>query len=452
LTASDWQVQTLQALKHRYGCLEDSPTEPLPGNPSISRLELTVMFSACLNQIHQQVVRSEDWVLIRQLQIDLASELQTLPQQVDKLETRTATVADQSFAAITQLTGEAIFAASRATGALEQDVNGILSNRVRLNLNTSFTGRDRLRIRLQARNTPSFEAVTGTAMGRLGFEGDSNNEVEISRLEYRLPVSQRATLYLGAIGSEFESFVDTHNPWLGSSGRGAISRFGRLNPIYRQAFGTGVGLTYEFSEIVELSGGYIAEDADDSDSGLSGGPYGAIAQVSLTPVDAVAFGLTYIRSYNSLSTGTGSDLANDPFASDSDRVSANSYGVQGSFRVSPSLVLGGWLGWTTAVAADLPGDPSATILNYALNLAFPDLGQDGSLAGLIIGQLPKVIRNDLGRAYQDPGTALHMEAFYRFQVTDAIAVTPGVFVVTAPEQDDNNQPIYVGTIRTTFSF
>nr|MBA2749041.1 carbohydrate porin [Tatlockia sp.] len=43
-------------------------------------------------------------------------------------------------------------------------------------------------------------------------------------------------------------------------------------------------------------------------------------------------------------------------------------------------------------------------------------------------------------------------ALYRLQLNDNIAVTPGVLVILNPEHNDANDTIYVGTLRTTFTF
>jgi carbohydrate-selective porin OprB len=48
--------------------------------------------------------------------------------------------------------------------------------------------------------------------------------------------------------------------------------------------------------------------------------------------------------------------------------------------------------------------------------------------------------------------ALHLETFYRWQLNDNLAITPGAFVILNPDNTASNDPIYVGTIRTTFSF
>jgi hypothetical protein len=77
------------------------------------------------------------------------------------------------------------------------------------------------------------------------------------------------------------------------------------------------------------------------------------------------------------------------------------------------------------------------------------------LGGIVIGQPPKLLSNDFqlaGQDYDDPGTSLHLEAFYRLPINEQIAVTFGVLTITHPEHNDNNDALYVGTVRTIFSF
>jgi carbohydrate-selective porin OprB len=61
-----------------------------------------------------------------------------------------------------------------------------------------------------------------------------------------------------------------------------------------------------------------------------------------------------------------------------------------------------------------------------------------------------VTDNDGG--FEDDDTSWHLEAQYRYQLTDNIAINPGVFVILNPEHDDNNDTIWVGTLRTIFEF
>jgi Carbohydrate-selective porin, OprB family len=129
--------------------------------------------------------------------------------------------------------------------------------------------------------------------------------------------------------------------------------------------------------------------------------------------------------------------------------------------------LGGWVGYTTTRTLatidgfDLAGNPVTLgrgdyrAWNWAAMVAFPDLGKEGSVGGLIVGMEPKVtsatsnIENVIGT---DPSTSFHIEGFYEYRINDNISITPGVIWLTAPDHNSNNDNIIIGVIRTTFSF
>ena len=67
-------------------------------------------------------------------------------------------------------------------------------------------------------------------------------------------------------------------------------------------------------------------------------------------------------------------------------------------------------------------------------------------------KLSKPIAEDLGKNFQDEGTSLHLEAFYRVEVTKNIEMTPSLIVIINLKHNNSNSPIYLGTIRNTFSF
>jgi hypothetical protein len=491
---TDWSFQALKSLIERYGVVADNFDNTLWGNQSVTRYEFAALLNAAIHRFDELItkenadlIRKEDLATIKRLQSEFTTELATLQRRVDNLEEKTNQLAAQQFSTTAKLTGEVIYAISGANGNEKADddegvdENLILSDRVWLNFDISFTGSDRLLVRLEAENTPGFDDATGTEMARLGFEGDSDNAFDVNRLEYSFPVSEQAKVYITTDSSDVQRVANTISSF-SSSGRGAISRFGRYNPIYRLDFGAALRLKYEFSDAASLSLGFAdddADDADDDESSIDGDTdgaivqftlepnddielnlayqrddnnYGAIVQLTLEPNDDIELGLTYVRFYNNLDTGTGSDLANDPFDDESDNITTNSYGVEASIEVSSSFTIGGWVGLTQAKAEDLSGNPEAIILHYAVTLAFPNLGKKDSLAGVVIGQPPKVTSNDFGTEYTDKDTSLHLEFFYRYQATDNIAITPGLLVITNPEHNENNDTIYVGTVRTTFRF
>ncbi len=492
---TDWSFQALKSLIKRYGVVVDDNDFIFWGNQSIARYEFAALLKAAINRLNEltakenaDLVRQEDLATLQRLQSEFMTELATWQRRVDNLEVKTSQLTAQQFSPTAKLTGEVIFALSGARSDEKADdddekvdENLIVSDRVWLNFDMSFTGRDRLFVRLEAENTPGFDDATGTEMARLGFEGDSNNKFDISRLEYRFSLNKAANLYITTDSTDIRGVANTTNAF-SSSGRGAISRFGRYSPLYRQDFGATVRLKYEFSNAASLSLGFgddNAEELDDSESVLDGetdgvvvqlalepnddiqltlaylkdnDKYAAIGQLIFEPIDRVKFGLTYLRSYNNLDTGTGSELANDPFDDESDYIITNSYGIETSIRVSSDFTIAGWVGLTQAKATDLLDKPEATIFHYAVTLAFSDLGKEDSLAGIVIGQPSKVTSNDWGTNYTDKETSLHLEFFYRFQATDNIAITPGLLIVTNPEHNQNNDTIYVGTVRTTFRF
>ena len=334
---------------------------------------------------------------------------------------------------------------------------------------------------MQARNIVPFTRTgaagtagdTGTAMTRLGFDGDEGNDVQLDDFFYRFPVGSLANVQVDFTRSDFNDSVFTFNPSFDSSGRGALSRFGRFNPLYRQA-ADGAGLTLNlFPEApLGVTFAYLAPRGNDPNSefGLFNGEYAALGQIVFKPSESLNIGLTYVHSYDTASTSTltsanpisvsgntGSNFANNPFNNSS--TSADHYGVEASFRATSNITVSGWGGLTYATAEDgsVPGvntGDGATLFNWAATVALTDIGKEGAVLGLIFGQPPKVTSSDYGEgaARTDNDTSYHLEALYRFPLTDNIEITPGAYVIFNPEHNSDNDDIVVGTIRTTFRF
>ena len=490
---TDWAFQALQSLVERYGCIAGYPDGTYRGNRALTRYEFAAGLNACLDRVNELIatatadlVRREDLATLQRLQEEFSAELATLRGRVDAVEAQTAEIESNQFSTTTKLNGEVVAAVSDAFGdsraanteagrtSLDDNTNTTLSTRARLNFDTSFTGRDLLRTRIQAANIANFN--TGTSMTRLGFDTNTNSQFEIDDLFYRFPVGARVRVDAMFANTEFNDNVYTFNPAFESSGRGAISRFGRFNPIYRTGSGAGLVPNLNPNGPIGATVGYIANTADNpSDgTGLFDGSFAALGQINFRPSKAINVGLTYARSYDkgnnigqggvagasavSLSEGTGSALANQPFGNVP--TAANHYGVEASFRANDKFTLSGWAGLTDAEDKFRGGGNSATAFNYAVSLAIQDVGPEGSQLGLIFGQPPKVTDNDLtvasngglGGGGEDPDTSYHVEALYRLKLNDNIAVTPGLLVILNPEHNDANDTIYVGTLRTTFTF
>ncbi|WP_448564162.1 iron uptake porin [Trichothermofontia sp.] len=459
---TDWAFQALQSLVERYGCIVGYPDGTFRGQRALSRYEFAAGLNACLNRINELIASAtadmatkEDLAKVQRLQEEFATELAAIRGRVDNLEARTAQLEVTQFSTTTKLVGDAIFSLSSASGS-EIDGSTIFSDRLRLDLNTTFSGQDLLFTRLQAANTPSFEATTGTPQSRLSFDGTTGdgNDVVLDTLRYQFFFNPRLRVTVSATGTEFDDIFATLNPEFSDDGVGSLSRFGQYSPLYRLGDGAGLGLNYDFSKTLNFSAAYFADDAGNpaDKAGLFNGQFAALGQLTYRPSDRLGVGLAYSRYYapggeTQVSGGTGSVLANQPF--EDAATAADIYALNATYRLSSRFNLSGWYGYTTAQgeSSGFKGD-RATIQNWAVTLGFLDLLAKGNLAGIVFGQPPRVTNSDY-RA-DDTGSTYHVEAFYRFRFSDQFALTPGLFVTNNPERDGSS--IWVGTLRTSFSF
>lgn len=492
---TDWAFTALQSLVERYGCIAGYPNSTYRGNRAMTRYEFAAGLNACLDRVNELIatatadlVKKEDLATLQRLQEEFAAELATVRGRVDALETANAQLEANQFSTTTKLNAEVIFAlAGVAAGddATGRKIarNSILADRIRLNLDTSFTGKDLLRTRLQATNLNPFSGTsTFTPEGDFRFAGgafsdDNNNSVGIDALLYQFPLGEKTTVVVEANAGAVDDFTNTVNPYLdGDGGSGALSHFGTRNPIYYLLNGTGLGLRHEFNKNFELSLGYLANNAavPEKKAGLFDGPYGAMVQLTIKPSEKLTLGLTYINAYNNDFTAngsTGSNRANlrsallnnpnlpaalAPFSGLEVPVSSNSYGAQASWQLSDRFILGGWVGYTNTRNLSTKGGQidrgTLEIWNWAVTLAFPDLGKKGNLAGIIVGMEPKVTGSTISSISKDRDTSYHIEAFYQYQVNDHITITPGIIWLTAPDHNNDNDDAVIGALRTTFTF
>jgi hypothetical protein len=482
---TDWAFQALQSLVERYGCIAGYPDGSFRGNRAMTRYEFAAGLNACLDKVSQFIqgsrnrVMREDLASMQRLQEEFAAELATLRGRVDVLEARASELEANQFSTTTKLNGEVIF--GLAGIARGDDANGekadkttAFGSRVRLNFDTSFSGEDLLRTRLQVLNLGAFSTNnTKTAEGELRFNvgpfGEANNIVALDALLYQFPLGKNTTVILEANAGAADDFVNTVNPYFDGDGSyGALSNFGTRNPVYYLLGGTGIALRHQFGEKLELSLGYLTGNPADPTpgNGLFNGSYGGLAQLTFKPSDRIALGLTYVNSYN-LITNTGSNASNFParlgsFGFDSDTtlpVSSNSYGAQASWLLNRGFAIGGWAGYTNQRILSNFATPTGSvqrgdqkIWNWAVTLAFPDLLKEGNVAGILVGMEPRVASSSNRTLPEDKDTSLHVEGFYQFKLSDNISITPGLIWLTAPDHNKNNSDLVIGVVRTTFTF
>ncbi len=506
---TDWAFVALQSLVERYGCIAGYPDGTFRGNRALTRYEFAAGLNACLDRVNEliatataQGVTREDLATLQRLQAEFATELVTLRGRVDTLEAATSELEANSFSTSTKLVGELITYLGDAFGENASDVNNTtFGYRARLDFNTSFTGEDRLRTRLQATNLRLFDTGAefggsqGSRAGQAPAAGEpvptgfgetgetrftpssvsENSEAEITQIQYRFPVGDRLRIYLDVGTTDPTYITDTISPFVDTA-TGALSNFGQVNPVYFPIGNQG-GLSANFliTPSISLDFGYLGGDGDvnnpGENAGIFNGGHSALVQLVYNK-DRLKFALLYLNFYSTRFGGdtlAGSNPAkvnivndvNNPDNNNNSPLVGNSYGFQANYRVFEGFELGGWVGYTAARSVgDIKGD--ADVWNYAVTLNFPDLFKEGNAGGIVVGMQPRLTgtsNSTLAQAIglpvgqrKDRDVGLHIEAFYRFQLNDNISVTPGFFWLTAPNHDERNPDAVIGVVRTSFIF
>ncbi|MBD0385867.1 MAG: iron uptake porin [Nostoc sp. C3-bin3] len=487
---TDWAFQALQSLVERYGCIAGYPNATYRGNRALTRYEFAAGLNACLDRVNELIatatadlVTKQDLATLQRLQEEFSAELATLRGRVDSLEARTAELEANQFSTTTKLVGEAIFAVSDAFGGNTGDVNNtVFQNRVRLDLQTSFTGRDVLHTRLAAGNAQAFSLVgndgvlINSAEGTQTFQvggGTGNNSVSIDRLTYEAPIGP-AQVYLAASGGRHSHYAAVNNPYFFDNtdgGNGALSTFASESPIYRIGGGAGIALNLPLGQgggilgNSSITAGYLASDANNPGvgQGLTNGDYAALGQLNFSVGDRLALAATYVHAYNGaggnlFDSGTGSNV-NNTFGGNVavgtgqanallNAGSSNSYGVSAAFRPSDKLSVSGFVSYHDVTGAGIADDYEAW--SYGAGVALADFGKRGNVLGIFAGAQPYSFNRAGVAAGND--VPYHFEGFYKYRVSDNVSVTPGVIWLTSPGQNSANDDAIIGTLRTTFTF
>jgi hypothetical protein len=458
----------------------------------------------------ESLATTEDLAAISRLQDEFATEIALMRGRLDGLEARLAEIDANQFSTTTILRGSAVFSVADVFGDGDQNQT-VFQHRQNLSLITSFTGQDVLLLSLYAGNAPlgsldadppytgtfdlagtelsaniggadrSIKASTSEGTLSSAFAGQTGDALQALTLGYSFPVGDSVSVALAHSLAPFQLYAPTLNPYLDDQegGTGAISIFGEYNPIYALAGGgTGIIVNFTpFGDTVKLTAGYLADGLAVGDpspgSGLFNGGYGALGQLTVNISKNFSIAGVYVNeyspsgrfgfNYNGLGvTGTavantlgGQDIFNSRIAGqqiaalDPSPVVTNAYGAQFNWQPSSRFSISGWF---STFYSRLIGKGDGNILTYALTFAFPDLGRQGNLLGLVVGAEPYLTAVGGDPQDFDVDVPLHIEAFYRYRINDNIFVTPGVIWLTAPNQSNDNPDSILATLRTTFLF
>ncbi|MEO0409334.1 MAG: iron uptake porin [Cyanobacteria bacterium P01_A01_bin.135] len=469
---TDWAFEALRSLISRYGCISGFPDGTFRGEASLTRYEFAAGLNACLASItanlDQIQLNQQDAATLSRLQEQFEGELAAIAGSVDSLESRTAALEAQQFSTTVKLFGQSIFGLVLPAGGDPPGLgnsNLFFAHQTQFNLIGSLgNGADFFRVGLSTGNFDNGgaagPAALNTNMALLSFQTDTDNDIELSALEYRFATfDDRVVFTIKPVGFSLSSVLSSNSP-ISNAGQEVISRFAEESPLFKiGSLETGIGADWLIVDRLRLQVAYGSRNAavpGRASSGVDDDHNALGVQLLFTPFDRVIGGLTYVYGFaedGRLDTATGSFNA-DISGGFNQFSRIHAVGASLQWQLFERLVWGAWGGliYTESMESSVSdGRPRAGVTTFgtALRLADP-FGREGDVLGLFFGQPPKLVGGD--QITPDDATALHFEAFYRFRLNDNISLTPGIFYVTNPGHIEDNDDIVVGTMRTTFEF
>ena len=517
---TDWAYQALSNLIERYGCVAGYPNGTYRGNRAMTRFEAAALLNACLDRVTE--VTDE----LKRLMIEFEKELAILKGRVDGLEARVGELEATQFSTTTKLKGKTTFViGGTSAGGYSTDASFNKKGRggadaynsefgavtfnydQRLVLDTSFTGKDRLRTRLRAGNFKKKANAFGGAGVNLAaldvatdsgvVDSDQSNNVIIDRLFYKFPVGNEFTVIAGALARNTESLAMW--PSVYNKGGAKILDWTALmgtSGVYNKETGQLIG-AYWKQDVdkgdagFSVSVNYVADDKNGNISNPNKGGFmtdnseaSFLAQLGYGgPQWGIALGYRYGQcdSGNGLRRGTefsknnkwnndctyntgdldaDGDAIFDRQASSTNSFALNAYWQPEEAGFIPSVSLG-WA-YNTVNADNLVDGSPVDTQSWMVGLKWDDVFLKGNDMGFAVGQ------PTFATSLEDGGTPFDgnyvFEWYYNFQVTDNIAITPAVFYLSRPmgqytsnlvEDGDNYDGqfnVFGALVQTTFKF
>ena len=448
---SDWAYQALSNLVERYGCVAGYPSGTFKGGQAMTRYEAAALLNACLDRV------SETTDELKRLLTEFGAELAVLRGRVDAAEARIGTLEAQQFSTTTKLRGEATFVlggvddyrtkSGSITPSRTDDVTKTAFNYdVRLNFDTSFTGKDLLRTRLRSSNFSSNPFGSSSSLFKLdkadNTESTVGDNVVIDRIYYQFPTfNNTTTLTAGPL------VRNTEMSWIPTAYKSEILDFFQVAGapgVYNKATGAGFGALWQQGKTGFIAGiNYVSQSGDDSETGVFDESSGlnTLAQIGYKGINwGLGFGYRYgtegtrVRTYNGLDGASGTLVPGQT----SNGYAVNAYWQPQQTGWIPSI--SGGYGWNT-----VSGTASAATNSdsWFAGLQWSDVFAKGNAAGVAVGQVP---------TGEDLKKSTMLEIFYKYQVTDNISITPAIIYASNNQRLVDNSSNWGGILQTKFTF
>lgn len=512
---TDWAFQALQSLVERYGCIAGYPDRTYRGNRALTRYEFAAGLNACLDRVNELIaastadlVKKEDLTTLQKLQEQFAAELATLRGRVDTLEARTTTLAKQQFSTTTVLRGLAVFNLSGAffrdtvtaernpfvpnvpfaapirqggvPSRVQREQPNIVSNYlVYLNLNTSFTGKDQLVMQLAAGNgsSPANQIVSSGFFNTSGTPflestpapNGAASSVVVRELFYSFPASDNVRVFVGPRINFYRHFDNNRFTFFLTGATSYNSNGSTLsNAVDR---GSGAVVAWNINPQLRLSVGYLGlsneflanNSAEDPTLGLFGGTNTLATELVYSPTRNFNLRLLYTRSNLQANNGFLSGepvpygFIDDGFGGPVNNGTGNTFIANFDWLITPRFGIFGRYGYgITNIDPINPVRAGGNLNTQSIQFgfAFPDLGKRGAL-GVFSFLIPHDYlsgRRFLRSGGGDGATQYEFELSYYYPLTNNIAIVPAVYAIVNANSFSSNPTVFVGNLRTQFSF
>jgi hypothetical protein len=496
---TDWAYQALSNLIERYGCVAGYPNGTFKGGQAMTRFEAAALLNACLDRI------TETTDEIQRLQQDFAKELAVLKGRVDGLEKKVGTLESTRFSTTTKLQGDSYwslggvgFGGNSTANQYNSSTYGgtVFNYDLRLNLNTSFTGKDLLYTRLRAGNFVG-SPFAGNPYNLMNLDrsfpgstqGSSaqNNMFYLDRLYYRFPVGKVFTAFVGPIARNTE-FLAVSPSYYGDFEGLDFFRLHGAPAVYNKATGGMGGFMWKQpvkkgKPFMAASISYVAPNANSGNTnqasgqgGIGGDNSGAsfLAQIGYQAQqwkatfgwNASQCGTSRLARSGTQALATAQPCTSNPGTFNTSTVDTNAYSnsfalglawqpkKEGTFVPSVSVGWGysaiaynslNYRGSGVSVTGSNPNPTSSTSQSLANNLNIQNAAAAQSWSVGLQWKDAFKKGNAAGMAVGQPtfvtstrnGTTpfdgnYAWEWWYQFKVSDNISVTPMLFYLSNP--------------------
>jgi hypothetical protein len=441
LRPTDWAYQALSNLVEKYGCVAGYPNGTFRGGRSMTRFEAAALLNACLDRV------TDVTDTLKRLMAEFEKEMAVLKGRVDGLEAKAGELEASQFSTTTKLSGLATF----VVGGVSNNPAGeqvTFNYDLQLNLDTSFSGKDLLRTVLRAGNFDGDRNAFGGGLSTLeiAFQEEGGPDVVgIDKIFYQFPLGSQFTATLGGrVGQE-----DMLALWPSAYPGDTILNVLTLNgaPLaYNKNLGPGLGLWWQQNGW-SVSANYVAGNGADSSQGLFSSSSAGTSTVQLG-YGQENWGIAALYSY--VEAGVGVPGAT-PFITtqiEENGVNTNAFGISGFWQPAKS-------GWLPSISAGYgvngsSGSDLRTSQSWMVGLQWSNVLAEGNSFGMGVGQPAFATATRNGAASESGVWA--WEWWYQWQVTDAISVTPAIFVLNNPGGNGGGANQFGALIKTSFQF